>query len=258
MPRLLAAAGAALLITSLAVPVAAQDDAMPPVVIAVDCEAFEAEPNQAGSVDVLVGTTLVFTLCSNPSTGFSWSTPTSSDDTVALVSMWGRMQVADGMAGAPSTQQVAIQALAAGSTVISTSYDQPWEGGQTGAWTAELTMNVHEGVEVSIGCDAFAETPNAVQSVDIAAGQAVVLHVCDNPTTGYSWGDATSSDEAVATVGSWTYEAPEPGLMGASGESHAVIVGEAAGSATITASYGQAWDGGTKDAWTVEVTINVA
>ena len=172
--------------------------------------------------------------------------------------MWGRMQVADGMAGAPSTQQVAIQALAAGSTVISTSYDQPWEGGETGAWTAELTMNVHEGVEVSIGCDAFAETPNAVQSVDIAAGQAVVLHVCDNPTTGFSWGDATSSDAAVATVGSWTYEAPEPGLMGAAGESHAVIVGEAAGSATITASYGQAWDGGTKDAWTVEVTINVA
>jgi hypothetical protein len=35
-----------------------------------------------------------------------------------------------------------IAADSAGSAVISASYDQPWEGGDTGAWTLELTVNV--------------------------------------------------------------------------------------------------------------------
>jgi hypothetical protein len=258
MSRLLAAAGAALLVTSMAVPVAAQEADAAPVVISVGCDAFQAEPAQSGSVDVITGSTVVVMLCSNPTTGYSWSAPASTDEAVALVSGWGRMPAMSDMAGAPGAQQLTIQALAAGTTVLSTSYDQPWDGGEKGTWTAELTLNVHDGVEVSIGCDAFASSPNAVQAVGISAGQAVVLHVCANPTTGFSWGDAVSSDPAVASVGAWAYEAPEPGMMGASGTSHVVVVGEAAGTATITSSYDQPWDGGTKGAWTLELTLTVS
>ena len=80
---------------------------------------------------------------------------------------------------APGTAQFAItyflESTAAGATTISASYDQPWEGGQKGAWTAELALTVRDGVEVEIGCDAFGEQANAVQAVGIAAGTGLAL-----------------------------------------------------------------------------------
>jgi hypothetical protein len=35
-----------------------------------------------------------------------------------------------------------IAADAAGTAVISASYDRPWDGGEKGAWTLELTITV--------------------------------------------------------------------------------------------------------------------
>jgi hypothetical protein len=46
------------------------------------------------------------------------------------------------MPGAAGSQVLTIAADAAGTAVISTSYDQPWEGGDKGAWTLELTIDV--------------------------------------------------------------------------------------------------------------------
>ena len=229
-----------------------------PVVINLGCDAFEATPNATGSLEVLTGATVVVTLCSNPTTGFSWSAPATSDAAVATVSGWTEVGPTSDAPGAPGSVQVSIDAVAAGATTISASYDQPWEGGQKGAWTAELALTVRDGVEVEIGCDAFGEQANAVQAVGIAAGQAVVLHLCSNPTTGFSWSDAVSSDPAVVSVGASSFLAPAPGMMGAPGAEHIVLVGEAAGSATVTASYDQPWDGGTKGAWTVELTVTVS
>lgn len=251
-------AGAVLLVGALAVPAAAGHTAGVPVVIDLGCDAFEAQPAQSGAIDVLTGSTIVITLCSNPTTGFSWSAPESSDATVASVSGWTTVDAPSDMVGAPGAVQVTVEALAAGSATIGSSYGQPWDGGQKGAWTAELTVNVRDGVEVAVDCDAFAATPNATAEIAIAAGQSAVLTLCSNPTTGYAWGDAASSDDAVASAGSWTYVAPAAGAMGASGTDTLTITGNAAGTATITASYGQPWDGGEKGAWTVTLTVTVS
>lgn len=258
MQRLIAAAGAALLSVTLAVPAVAQDKQAMPNIIDLGCDAFEAQPAASGSIDVLTGATIVITLCSNPTTGFSWSAPATSDASVVSVSGWTSVEPPADMAGAPGSVQVTAQALAAGTATISSSYDQPWDGGQKGAWTAELTVNVHDGVDVAISCDAFADQPHAVQDVTIAAGQAVVLQLCSNPTTGYSWGEAASSDDSVASAGSWVYEAPAAGMMGASGTDNLMILGLSAGTAQITASYGQPWDGGAEGDWTVELTVTVS
>ena len=258
MQRLIAAAGAALLSVTLAVPAVAQDRPAMPIVIDLGCDAFQAQPAASGSIEALTGATIVITLCSNPTTGYSWSAPVTSDASVVSVSGWTTVAPPTDMAGAPGSVQVTAQALAAGTATISSSYDQPWDGGQKGAWTAELTVNVHDGVDVAISCDSFAEQPHAVQEVSIAAGQAVVLQLCANPTTGYSWGDATSSDDSVASAGSWTYEAPAAGMMGAPGTDNLVITGHSSGTAQITASYGQPWEGGAKGDWTVELTVTVS
>jgi len=251
-------AGAALLVGALAIPAAASGTAGVPKVIDLGCDAFQAQPAQSGSVDVLTGSTLVITLCSNPTTGYSWSAPESSDASVASVSAWTSVDAPSDMAGAPGAVQVTVDALAAGSATITASYGQPWDGGEKGAWTAELTVNVSDGVEVAIDCDAFAATPNATAEVAITTGQSAVLTLCSNPTTGYSWGTAASSDDAVASAGAWVYLAPEAGMAGASGTDSLTIVGNAAGTATITASYGQQWEGGEQGGWTVTLTVTVS
>ncbi len=110
----------------------------------IGCEEFEAQPAAVRSVDLAAGTSLVLSLCSNPTTGFRWSEPVSSDPAVASVSGWVyEAPVTEGtMTGAAGTEHVTIAADAAGMAFITASYDQPWDGGQKGAWSLELTVNV--------------------------------------------------------------------------------------------------------------------
>ena len=57
----------------------------------------------------------------------------------------------------------------------------------------------------------------------------------------------------------WIYEQPsmETGMVGAAGTEHLTIDGRAAGSAIITASYDQPWDGGDEGAWSLELNVTV-
>jgi inhibitor of cysteine peptidase len=248
----------------MAIPVAAESDegvAMPDgaTTVSVFCDAFAAQPAVVEAVTVALGTPVVLSLCSNPSTGYRWSEPESSDPAVASVGGWAYSEPESDLLGAAGAEHVTIATNAPGSAVITASYDQPWEGGEKGAWTIEVNVEVIEASVLVIGCDQFEASPAVVSSVDLAAGTSLVLSLCSNPGTGFRWTEPASSDPSVASVSAWAYEAPQAaeGVVGAPGTENVTITGNAPGSAVITASYDQPWEGGEKGAWTIEVTVNV-
>jgi inhibitor of cysteine peptidase len=228
-------------------------------IVRFECEAFAASPAAVESVDVAAGSSVVLSLCSNPSTGYRWSEPASSDPSVASVGGWIYAAPESDLLGASGNEHVTIVADAPGRAVITASYDQPWEGGAKGDWTVALTVNVHDASTLLIGCEEFEAEPAAVRSVNLTTGTSLVLGLCSNPTTGFRWSEPASSDPAVASVSGWVFEAPvvEGGMTGVAGMEYVTIAADAAGVAVITASYDQPWEDGQKGAWSLELTVNV-
>ncbi len=251
-----------LLGTVLAPPVAAQSPApavpAPAAAVTIDCDAFMVTPNATAAVDAPAGSAVLVSLCSNPSTGFRWEDPVTTDPPVASIGGWTYVAPADGsQPGAGGAEVLTLVTGATGHATVTASYGQPWDGGQKGAWTLTLDIVVRDAVRVAIDCPAFDNGSAATASVDAPAGSAVVLTVCSNASTGFTWTAATSSDPAVAVPGEWVSVAATEPMPGAAGSEVLTIAADTAGTAVISASYDQPWKGGEKGAWTLELTINV-
>lgn len=261
---LVVAASTLLLVAGLAAPAVAQSpDPAAPVLptgaaVVVTCDELVATPAMTAAVDAAARSALQVSLCSNPSTGFRWTDPVSSDPAIAAAGGWTFIAADADAPGAPGTEVLTLTTGAPGHAVVSLSYDQPWDGGQKGAWTVELDVVVREAVSLSIDCDAFVATPDAIASVDVPVGDVVLLDVCSNGATGFTWTPATTSDPAVAVPGTWVTWAPDDtGMAGAPGTAWLTITADSAGSAVITSSYDRPWEGGEKGVWTLALTINV-
>lgn len=252
----------ALLGVALVAPVAAQsplpDAPTPAAAVTLDCDAFAATPAATASVDAPAGGAVTVSLCSNPSTGFRWDDPVSSDPSVVSVGGWTYEAPADAsQPGAGGTEVLTLVAGATGHATVTASYGQPWDGGQKDAWTLTLDVTVRDAVPVTIDCAAFEDATAATASVEAPAGSVVVLTVCSNASTGFMWTTATTSDPAVAVPGEWVSLPPAEPMPGAAGSQVLTIAADAAGTAVISASYDRPWDGGEKGAWTLELTIDV-
>ncbi len=82
----------------------------------------------ARSATALTGGTLVVTLCSNGSTGFSWDPPAYDHAHLRLISRTSAgPRVA--MPGAAGTETFSFSVIGAGSTSVRFTYSQPWSGG---------------------------------------------------------------------------------------------------------------------------------
>lgn len=251
----------ALAFTGAAVAASSHEGSAPaaPRTITVSCQTFTNDGAVSETVTVASGTSVLLSLCSNPTTGYRWSEAVSSDPAVASVSGWVYEAPSGDRLGASGNEHLTITTSAPGSVVITASYGQPWEGGATSGWSIELTLQVSDASQLAIGCDEFQATPDMTTSVDLAAGSSLVLSLCSNPSTGFRWSDAASSDPAVASVSAWAYqELPsESGMTGVAGAEHLTVDAHATGAAVITASYDQPWEGGEKGAWSLELTVNV-
>jgi inhibitor of cysteine peptidase len=229
----------------------------PAAAVTIDCDAFQATPQATASVDAPAGSAVIVGLCSNPSTGYRWEDPASSDPSIVSVGGWTyEPPPGDAAPGAGGTETLTLVTGATGHATVSASYGQPWEGGEKAAWTLTLDVVVRDAVPVSMDCSAF-ESGSATASVEAPVGSAVVLTACSNASTGYSWSSATTSDPAVAMPGAWVSVAPAEPMPGAAGTQVLTIAADAAGTAVISASYDQPWEGGDKAAWTLELTIDV-
>jgi len=114
--------------------------------VEVSCDDFSASKNITKQLEVKAGDTFTVILCSNPTTGFSWSE-------TAKISNSGVVEQADHkfnapasetppLAGAPGKEVWTFKALKSGTSTISMEYGRPWEGGEKAEWTFELTVVV--------------------------------------------------------------------------------------------------------------------
>ena len=112
--------------------------------VEVSIDEFEAENDSIKEVEVGVGGVLTVTLGSNATTGFSWSEDAVVGD-AAVLKQTGHEYLEpgkEGVVGAAGNEVWTFDALKKGSTVVSMEYGRPWEGGEKGVWTFELTVTV--------------------------------------------------------------------------------------------------------------------
>jgi inhibitor of cysteine peptidase len=113
--------------------------------VEVSINEFTDSDDIAKEVQIAEGGALTVSLGSNPSTGFTWTEMALiADATVLRQTGGGGFMEAEGtqVVGAAGTQTWTFEALKKGTTTISMEYGRPWEGGEKGAWTFELTVIV--------------------------------------------------------------------------------------------------------------------
>lgn len=91
-----------------------------------------------------VGDTLQISLGANPSTGFQWA-PDMQISAPAVLAQAGHeiIKAPTDRLGAPGSEVWALQATGPGTATVSTTYGQPWPGGEKDSWTftANVTVN---------------------------------------------------------------------------------------------------------------------
>jgi len=99
-----------------------------------------------GQVELSVGQSLVVTLESNASTGYSWSLAQISDETVLnkTGNKYISPQTTGPIVGAPGKEEWTFLALKEGTSSISMEYKRPWEKDTPPARTFSLTVVVTE------------------------------------------------------------------------------------------------------------------
>jgi len=116
--------------------------------VELSCDDFSQQQHLTKEVAVAVGDSLTVTLCSNPTTGFSWSEQAQIDAQDVLKQTGHKIVPAEakgggGVAlGAPGKEVWTFDALGKGTGTISMEYSRPWEGGEKAEWTFDLTVMV--------------------------------------------------------------------------------------------------------------------
>ncbi len=113
--------------------------------------------NQSNSGEVLdlsVGDSIIVTLESNPSTGFSWQLAIISDETVLENSAqeFGMIDT-NSPPGTPGEEIWTFEAIGPGTCTFVMEYSRPWEGGEKGVETFSLTVTVEGNAATSGSSD---------------------------------------------------------------------------------------------------------
>ena len=116
------------------------------VYVEVPIDDFMNQKHVSGQVEVAAGESFTVTLGSNPTTGFQWAEEAQSSDTGVLKQVdhefIGPKSEPLPPPGTPCQEVWTFEALEKGTTTMSLEYSRPWEGGEKGEWTFQLTVNV--------------------------------------------------------------------------------------------------------------------
>ena len=109
----------------------------------ISCDDFTENQHISKEVAVVIDGTVKVTLCSNPSTGFSWSENAEvSNPTVLEQTDHQFISPEKDMPGAAGKEVWTFEALKEGVSTITLEYSRPWEEGEKGEWTFNLTVTV--------------------------------------------------------------------------------------------------------------------
>ncbi len=96
------------------------------------------------------------------------------------------------------------------------------------------------------------------RTIEATVGQAIVIRLKGNPTTGFLWAVGPIEGEALEHEGEVAYEGPARALPGAGGTFVARFQAVAAGEATVPMRYARPWEVNQEPAETFGVTVKVA
>jgi len=116
------------------------------VYVEVPIDDFMNQNHLTGQVEVTAGESFTVTLGSNPTTGFRWAEEAQISDTGVLEQVKhefiGPESEPPPPPGTPGQEVWTFEALEKGTTTVSMEYSRPWEGGEKGEWTFNLTVVV--------------------------------------------------------------------------------------------------------------------
>lgn len=114
-----------------------------PVKLSADCDDFQRESEITKTVKLAEHGRLQLTLCSNASTGYSWSDSARiSNHTVIWQTSHTTHSSSSGALGASGQEAWTFQALNEGTTTISLEYTRPGAGLGADKWTYKIKVNV--------------------------------------------------------------------------------------------------------------------
>ncbi len=123
---------------------------------------------------------------------------------------------------------------------------------------ATTTTNPPKAQTVEITLDEFSTQNSMLKYVEMAQSGTLTVRLGANPTTGYNWEDAEITHPDVIKQISRNYEGPtDTSLVGSGGTEVWVFNSINTGTATIIMSYGQPWEGGAKDTYTLTIVVHV-
>ena len=104
---------------------------------------FDHNQHIQKEVEIAKGENLVVTLFSNGTTGFSWDENAQIADMDIIQQLkHDVIRTETNVLGAADAEQWTFQAKNAGKTTVHLEYSRPWEGGEKGVWTFDLTVTV--------------------------------------------------------------------------------------------------------------------
>jgi inhibitor of cysteine peptidase len=104
----------------------------------------------------------------------------------------------------------------------------------------------------------FTANQNQTREITVQDGNTIKVTVASNPTTGFKWEMAgISATDVVAQNGESEYVPPENAMPGAGGQEIWTFKALKRGASQISMAYSQPWQGGTKNAWTLNISVTV-
>jgi inhibitor of cysteine peptidase len=120
-----------------------------------------------------------------------------------------------------------------------------------------VSNNAAKSPTVEISLDDLAAQNNILKYVEMSYPGTLTVRLGSNASTGFSWAVTQIEYPGVMKQVSNKYEEPTTKLAGAGGIELWTFSAADTGLAIIRMSYGQPWEGGTKDAYTVSINVNV-
>jgi len=112
-----------------------------PAILNIECDEFMEQKNVSRQIEIWPAYAVTVYLCSNPSTGFSWSeSAVISDQSVITQKHHEFMAPEDARPGAPGQEMWQFRTLEKGTSTIEMEYSRPGE--DEPEWTFTLTVIV--------------------------------------------------------------------------------------------------------------------
>lgn len=223
-------------------------DVTPPPVAEQDKIVLTGEGNNRDIIPIDLQTEIHISLPENPTTGYSWNVTGSNGLTIKGDTF---IPPKEQIPGAGGMHVWTLEPKVTGIVTFSAVYTRPWEDIQPdedNTYTVAFYVTP-DGTAVMNVINA-----NNGDTVSVSKGDAVLVALDENPTTGYQWTAGVSGTAEIATDSFIPPHSDTP-LVGAGGVHKWLVTFTGAPSGTFDAAYARPWEETVADGTSFTVTF---